>query len=128
MILADTSIGIFYFRIRQPFLRQLLEANRVAMHPCVAAELALGSLQHRAQTLALLDSLPMLRVLALSEIRRMIKVRKLWASGIGLTDAHLLAACLATPGTLLWTADAKLAAVAEALKIRAPLQRPGRHP
>lgn len=121
MILADVSIWIDFFRARQPALRTLLEANQVAMHPCVAAELALGSLQDRAATLAKLDSLPMLRIADLADIRRMIEARALWSRGIGLTDAHLLASCLATPGTVLWTSDVRLDRVAEGLGIRAAI-------
>lgn len=121
MILADVSIWIDFFRARQPALRTLLETNQVAMHPCVAAELALGSLQDRATTLAKLDSLPMLRIADLADIRRMIEARALWSRGIGLTDAHLLASCLATPGTVLWTSDVRLDRVAEGLGIRAAI-------
>jgi hypothetical protein len=49
-------------------------------------ELAPGSLRERAQTLALLDLLPQLRVAQLSEIRVMIEARRLSSLGIGLTD------------------------------------------
>jgi predicted nucleic acid-binding protein len=51
----------------------------------------------------------------------MIETRRLWSKGIGLTDAHLIASCLATPGTQIWTIDAALGRVAESLGIRANL-------
>ena len=119
MILADANIWIDFFRYRQPALRNLLENNQVVMHPFLVAELALGSLHERSRTLAKLDHMPQLRVANLRDIRRMIEARSLYAQGIGLTDAHLIASCLATPGTLLWTSDARLGKVANSLGISA---------
>lgn len=121
MILADANIWIDFFRSGRPQLRRLLQNNQVVMHPFLAAELALGSLRDRLSTLAGLDNMPHLRVVDLGDIRRMIESRALNAKGIGLTDAHLIASCLATPGTLLWTSDARLGNVAESLGIRATL-------
>jgi predicted nucleic acid-binding protein len=119
VILADVSIWIEFFRSRMPALRGLLATRQIAMHPCVVAELALGSLHDRDITLAKLDSMPMLRLVDLRDVGRMIEARSLWSKGIGLTDAHLLASCLATPGTFLWTRDARLSKQAERLGIRA---------
>ena len=49
--------------------------------------------------------------MTLADVRQMIEARNLAAKGIGLTDAHLIASCLATPGTQLWTRDEKLGTV-----------------
>ncbi len=49
----------------------------------------------------------------------MIEARSLASTGIGLTDAHLIASCLTPPGTQLWTLDGKLGRVAKSLGIRA---------
>jgi predicted nucleic acid-binding protein len=38
----------------------------------------------------------------------MIEAHALYARGIGLTDAHLIASCLMTPGMQLWTHDGAL--------------------
>jgi len=51
----------------------------------------------------------------------MIEVHSLYSRGIGLTDAHLLASCLITPGTQLWTRDTGLRKVAQALGVNADL-------
>jgi predicted nucleic acid-binding protein len=51
----------------------------------------------------------------------MIETRTLYAKGIGVTDAHLVASCLATPGASLWTSDVRLGNVAATLGIRANL-------
>lgn len=118
MILADANIWIDFFRHSKPELRKLLENNQVVMHPHLVAELALGSLRDRPMTLAKLDSMPQVRAVALRDVRLMIESRSLYSSGIGLTDAHLIAACLANPGTLLWTSDARLGNLADSLGIR----------
>jgi predicted nucleic acid-binding protein len=121
MILADANIWIDFFRLRNPTLRKLLENNQVMMHPYLVAELALGSLHDRPATLAKLDNMPMARVVDLRDVRQMIETRALYAKGIGLTDAHLVASCLATPGTNLWTSDVRLGNVAASLGVRANL-------
>lgn len=49
----------------------------------------------------------------------MIEARRLWSKGIGLTDAQLIASCLATPGAQIWTIDGPLGRVAESVGVRA---------
>jgi predicted nucleic acid-binding protein len=58
--------------------------------------------------LGYLDRLSPLRTVRLADVRHMIEARNLSAKGIGLTDAHLIASCLATSGTQIWTRDEKL--------------------
>jgi predicted nucleic acid-binding protein len=121
VILADANIWIDFFRSGKPELGRLLHNNQVVMHPFLTAELALGSLHKRLSTLARLDNMPQARVVDLRDVRRMIESRGLYSKGIGLTDAHLIASCMATPGTLLWTSDARLGIVAASLGIRTSL-------
>lgn len=121
MILADANIWIDFFRSGKPGLRELLDKSQVVMHPHITAELALGSLSQRASTLAKLDHMPQACVVSLQDVRRMIEARSLYSKGIGLTDAHLIASCLVSPGTSLWTSDARLGHIADTLGIRANL-------
>jgi predicted nucleic acid-binding protein len=121
LILADTTIWIEHFRGRMPEMQRQLGQGTVFTHPYVVAELALGSLHDRAKTLAKLDRLLRVKVAELSEVRRMTEARSLYAKGIGLIDAHLIASCLISPGTELWTHDAALGNIAGALGIRAAL-------
>ena len=102
-------------------LRKHLNEGQIAIHPAIIAELALGSLQERNRTLALLDLLPQVQVAQLSEVRRMIEARRLYSLGIGLTDAHLIASVFINPSTLLWTRDNRLRKAAEGLGIHASL-------
>ena len=87
------------------------------MHPFVVAEIALGSLKNRRQKLGAMDMLRKVKVAQMSEVRRMIEANGLYAKGIGLIDAHLIASCLLTPGTQLWTRDAALEKEATALGV-----------
>jgi predicted nucleic acid-binding protein len=121
MILADTTIWVDHFHNKERRLRDLLNDEQIVMHPYVASELALGSLPNRLQTLKRLDELIQLHVVPLRDVRDMIEARKLYAKGIGLTDAQLLASCLKTSGTQLWTADERLRKVAVSLDIGADL-------
>lgn len=121
MILADTSIWIDFFRGRNPRLQALVQNGEIIMHPFVTAEVALGSIQDRHKTLVWMDMLDQAIVAQLPEVRRLIEGQSLYSKGIGLTDAHLLASCLLTPGIQLWTRDIRLKAVAISMGIHANL-------
>jgi predicted nucleic acid-binding protein len=121
VILADTSIWIAMFRnsTYQSELKTLIETDQLCIHPFLVAELALGTLPDRTNTLNFLDQLIQLRPVRLADVRVLIEARKLASTGIGLTDAHLIASCLASPGVSIWTIDKKLGKVADSLGIRA---------
>jgi len=123
LILADTSVWIDHLRSGKRFanneMHKRLEQSEIVIHPFIVAELALGSLKDRAETLALLDLLPQVQVAQLGEVRAMIETRRLYSLGVGLIDAHLIASVFLTPSTLLWTKDKQLRNVAHALDIHA---------
>jgi predicted nucleic acid-binding protein len=121
VILADTSVWVDHFRVGNTELSRQLGQGNIVIHPFIVAELALGSLQQRIHTLALLDRLPQVRVAQLEEVRAMIEARRLYGLGIGLTDAHLIASVFLNPSTVLWTRDKPLRKVAEKLGIHAGL-------
>jgi len=98
-------------------LSKYLTEGLLLMHPFVAAELALGSLRDRNQVLQLLDLLPQAPVAVMTEVRHLIETRSLYALGIGLVDAHLIASVLMNPTMKLWTNDKPLRKVADALGI-----------
>ncbi len=118
MILADTSVWVDFLRRGNPEMKNRLSRGQIVMHPFIVAEIALGSLRHRQKRLDELEALLETRVAQLGEVRHMIEARSLHGKGIGFTDAHLLASCLMTPGTQLWTLDAAMARVALSLGIR----------
>lgn len=119
MILADTAIWVDHLnRGGDPIMEARLDAGEVAMHPFIRGEIALGSLRDRA----LLDDLRLLRHVVCAEddeVIALIQRHRLFATGLGWVDAHLLAATLLTPGTHLWTRDRRLHEAAERLGVAA---------
>jgi predicted nucleic acid-binding protein len=109
VILADTSIWVDYLRGGNLQMEKSLSLGQIVIHPFIVAELALGSLRNRRQRLDELEALLEVKVARLGEVRHMFETRALYSKGISLVDAHLLASCLMTPGTQLWTRDAALA-------------------
>jgi len=121
MILADTTIWIDHLNHGDLEFERRLNNQEIVIHPFVAGELALGPLPDRKKTLLYLDNLPRVRVAQQSEVRTMIEACALHNRGIGLIDAHLIAAVLLNPGTVLWTRDGKLRKIAIRLKMDANL-------
>lgn len=121
MILADSSIWIQMFRkgTFKAELNELITSDQLCIHPFIVAELACGSLPDRRNTLHFLDQLHTLQAVPLADVRTMIESRGLFSNGVGLTDAHLIASCLTTPGTRIWTMDVPLGTMAESLGLRA---------
>lgn len=119
MILADTSVWIDHLRNRNPQMEQRLTAGQIAMHPFIVAEISLGSLRNRQSRLADMEALIEVNLAQLHEVRHMIEANSLYSPGIGLTDAFLIASCLLTPGTQLWTRDAAMESVARSVGILA---------
>ena len=121
MILADTTIWIDHLNHGDLEFERRLNNDEIMMHPFIVGELALGPLPDRKKTIFYLDRLPRVRVAQQSEVRHMIEVYALHNRGIGLIDAHLIAAALLNPGTQLWTRDGKLRKIAARLRIDANL-------
>jgi predicted nucleic acid-binding protein len=112
-ILVDTSVWIDHFRRGNAQLGELLALDRVVMHPLVLLELACGSLPApRQRTLADLSRLRTALSATQSEMLSLIEQEQLHGQGCGAVDVALFAAVRLTPGTVLWTRDRRLAALA----------------
>jgi predicted nucleic acid-binding protein len=119
MILVDTSVWANHLRATEPRLRALLENRLVVLHPFVLGELACGNLPKRAGTIAAFEKLPVAAIASEQEVRHLLDSRRLWGSGLGWIDLHLLAS--AVVGQLrLWTADRAMASAASSLGIAFP--------
>ena len=114
MVLVDTSVWIEHLRRRSERLAGLLEEGLVVCHPFVVGELACGHLARRAEMLALLQRLPTLAMVSPDEALRFVDAQHLAGSGLGWVDVHLLAAARIA-GAGLWTADRRLAKMADTL-------------
>jgi hypothetical protein len=117
MILADTSVWIDHLHKNLPELQRILDNDQIVMHPFVIGELALGPLPTRSRTIKYLDGLPRLQAAIQSDVRRMIETHSFHNRGIGLVDAHVLAAVLINPPAQLWTRDNALRRIAERLGV-----------
>lgn len=107
MILVDTSVWIDHLRFGNATLAEMLEEERVLLHPFVIGEIACGNLRNRARVLANLEALPVATSADHEEVVKLVEGHKLWGKGIGWIDAHLLASALVS-GCRLWTLDKRL--------------------
>jgi predicted nucleic acid-binding protein len=114
VILVDTSVWVDHFRQGNARLRDFLADARVASHPLVTGEVAMGHLQRPAEILTLLGSLPQAEQAEHEEVLRFVAEHELAGTGLGWIDAHLLCSA-ALDGSRLWTLDRRLAAVAAKL-------------
>ena len=117
MILADTSVWINHFRAHDAILVDLLASAQIVTHPFVIGEIAMGSLANRQQIIGLMRALPTTAAASDDEVLHFVDHQGLYGKGIGLVDAHLLAAMLLSPGARLWTFDKRLATVATHLGV-----------
>jgi hypothetical protein len=108
VILADTGIWIDHIAIADPRLYALLERGQVLIHPMVIGELSMGSFRSRQEMLADLEKLPKVQVGFHSDVLAFVDRHRLYGTGIGYIDAHLLVAARLTPHTKLWTRDRRL--------------------
>ena len=119
MILVDTSVWIDHLRASDEQLTHLLVAGQVLVHPFVTGELALGNLRNRDTLLGALQDIAQAPVATEPEVLRFIGQKVLFGLGIGYIDAHLLAAVMLIPGSLLWTRDKRLLTASVQLGIAA---------
>jgi predicted nucleic acid-binding protein len=122
MILVDTSVWVGHLQAADQALVRLLEAGEVLTHPFVNGELALGSLRQRELITNTLRELPHGPVASDEEVLHFIDRHRLFSSGIGYVDVHLLAAAQLAAGTTLWTRDKRLRESAQRLGLAASEQ------
>lgn len=116
-VLADSSIWIDHIAGKPTLLADLLKERRVAMHPIILGEISMGSLSNRQSLIHELKKLPQAHVPSNAEVLAMVEWQKLFSTGIGFADAHLLAATKMTDHATLLTKDSKLRAQAERLGV-----------
>lgn len=110
-MLVDTSIWIDHLRRSNHDLEYLLKEGLVLTHPFVIGELACGSLAKRAEVLELLTALPTVLVATADEAHALIDRYRLFGTGLGWIDVHLLASAKLSKQPL-WTGDRRLRAAA----------------
>ena len=79
----------------------------------------MGQLPRRASTIVQLTRLPQAALATSAEVMRLIGEERLFGSGVGYIDAHLLAAVRLTTSARLWTRDKRLETAARKLGVAA---------
>ena len=97
LFLADTSIWIDHFRHTNVRLSNLLGRRNILLHPFVVGELALGHVSNFGMMIDDFRDLPRAPVADTNEVLQLIVRNKLFGSGIGYVDAHMLASTLVKP-------------------------------
>ena len=120
MVLVDTSVWIRFLAGRAPHagaLDRLLATDQVLSHDLVQGELLIGyGGRARTTLLAAYSEIHRARIVAHEEVVEFVEARRLRGQGIGWVDAHLLASTMVERCTL-WTADARLADLADELRV-----------
>jgi predicted nucleic acid-binding protein len=117
VILVDTSLLADHFRSLDPVVSRLLEDGDVVCHPFVIGEIMIGNPRNRQGIANLLHDLPQLQVASDKEVLEVIEHHRLFGTGLGYIDAHLLVSVQLAPAVTLWTRDKRLARAAEQLSI-----------
>lgn len=115
MILVDTSVWVDHLYDGDPKMTGLLEAKQVLAHDFVVGELAMGHLTDRDAILLSFESLSFSEAATHQEVMSLVERHRLFGTGIGYVDAHILASALLTTGCKLWTRDKRLKALAAKL-------------
>jgi predicted nucleic acid-binding protein len=121
MILADSSIWIDHFRSVDPALQMLLNNENIVMHPFIIGELSLGHIPRYDEIMRMLGDLPAIARADDGEVRHLIRSHRLFGTGIGYVDAHLLASVKLSRSDRLWTRDRRLNRIAQAMELSAPV-------
>jgi predicted nucleic acid-binding protein len=114
MVLVDTSVWVRFLANRAPHaaeLDRLLEEDEVAGHHLIPGELLIGDAGGRQQFLRWYEAMYYLPSISHTDVVTFVRAHRLYGSGIGWVDAHLLASAVVT-AVPLWTADASLAKMA----------------
>jgi predicted nucleic acid-binding protein len=119
VILIDTAVWINHLQAADQRLVELMSRKQAATHPFVLGELAIGNIRRRDMVLAELHKLPTVRPATHDEVMHLIAHYRLFGTGIGYIDAHLLAAARAADDVALWSADRRLLAAAIRLGVAA---------
>jgi predicted nucleic acid-binding protein len=119
MVLVDTSVWIRFLAGREPFASELdglLQRDEVVGHELVFGELLIGDRGGRVKLLSSYQLMHQGRSVPHEDVVRFVRDRKLHGRGVGWIDIHLLASAIVDDHSL-WTADPRLATLAEDLDV-----------
>ena len=120
MVIVDTSVWIDSIRSGDARLAVWIASNQILQHPFVTAEIGMGSFSssvERSRSIELLDNFPQIAVAEAKQFHAFVTAHKLYGTGIGFADAHLLLSCTTNQTAQLATSDCRLADHAQRLGI-----------
>jgi len=94
MILVDTSVWADHLRSSDDELIELLDRGAVLTHTFVIEELACGYLPERDDFLRMIHRLPQAPLASHRELLKLIDDKKLFGTGLGSIDIHLIASAM----------------------------------
>jgi predicted nucleic acid-binding protein len=116
LFLVDTSVWVDHIDRLDPQLQDLLTVRSVLGHPFVLGETLLGNIKDRREFSFDYGLLPSAELANDHEVLKLIEDHKLFGTGLGYIDAHLLASAFLTSCKLM-TKDKRLAAAATKLGV-----------
>lgn len=116
MILVDTSIWIDHLGSAIERVNELVLECKIAQHPYVTGEIAVGSLPLRERTIRALRGLPQIAPVSADDFHAFMDETKLFGTGLGFVAIHLLAAAAMARATV-WTGDRRMLLQAERLNL-----------
>jgi predicted nucleic acid-binding protein len=122
LVLVDTSVWIHFLSNKVPYatdLSKLLNQNGVLGHPLIFGELLMGDSGGRAPFLQTYHNFLQARQVSHKEVVDFVLRRRLHGRGVGWIDVNLLASAM-VEGVGFWTADPRLAILAEELGLKSP--------
>ena len=120
MILVDSSIWIDHLRAEDHHLTQLMAQDGIVHHAFVTGEIGMGSFSSpkaRFQTITFLRGLNPAVVVGEGAFHEFVSAQRLYGTGAGFVDCHLLASVADAADVSLWTTDKRLAAQAERIGV-----------
>lgn len=119
MILVDTSVWVRFLAGREPHksdMLYMLAYYNVAGHDLIYGELLMSDVISRKEVLRDYELMHRAPLLPHREVAAFVRKHRLNGRGVGWTDAHLLASAVAS-NMQFWTADPRLAAIAQELGV-----------
>jgi predicted nucleic acid-binding protein len=113
-VLIDTEIWIDFLNGKNSSLNlvELLETNRVRIHPFIEGELRVGIIKNRSKFLELLQSVKRASEISQDVLFLLIENEELFGKGLSIIDIHIYAASL-VDHLLVWTNDKNLKKICE---------------
>ena len=125
--MVDTSVWIGFLAGREPFasgLDELLGRDEVVGHEMVFGELLIGDIGGgRRNLLETYVQMHQSNTVAHREVVEFVRVRRLFARGVGWNDVNILASAV-VGGFQMWTADPRFFTLADELRVAYSPARP----